>query len=422
MKHDDAKKLTEYAAIDAELCVVAKSIKILNTLAWPFDVQFEFLENWRKGNVKLPVVVPVRKDLTQTRAELERLKKKVHSNHPVALYLKATIQSYLDAAGLLESSGTKEMTRYSIKLYGRPGDTLSGSMLTNLDAANHFIGTADEFSRNFDKEAASPALTAEAVRAEIQGKVDGFFKNHKIDVIVDKTLASKATAGVNRIRLREGAAFSEMDVHQLWEHEALVHSLTAINGKQQPHLKSMGLGAPRTTATQEGLATFAELITGTIDIPRLKRIALRIIAVEMGLRGADFIQVFKFFLDSGQSEQESYNSSMRVFRGGTPAGGGIVFTKDTVYLQGLVQTHTFLRQAMAQSRLDYSEHLFTGRLTFDDVAMLEPFVQSGYIQSPLYLPPWLHNIQGLAAYLAFSLFVNRIPMEPVVSHPVISAS
>ena len=45
----------------------------------------------------------------------------------------------------------------------------------------------------------------------------------------------------------------------------------------------MSLGSPRTTKTQEGLATFAELITSSIDLARLRRIALRIPAVHMGL-------------------------------------------------------------------------------------------------------------------------------------------
>ena len=43
-----------------------------------------------------------------------------------------------------------------------------------------------------------------------------------------------------------------------------------------------GLGAPRTTRTQEGLATFAEIITGAIDISRLRRIALRVRDGEAG--------------------------------------------------------------------------------------------------------------------------------------------
>jgi hypothetical protein len=97
----------------------------------------------------------------------------------------------------------------------------------------------------------------------------------------------------------------------------------------------MGLASPRTTATQEGLATFAEQITGSIDIARMKRLSLRIEAVAMALGGADFIEVFRYFLAAGQTPEDCFASSQRVFRG-VPTAGGSAFTKDTVYLRGLV--------------------------------------------------------------------------------------
>src|SRR5207342_3864693 len=112
-----------------------------------------------------------------------------------------------------------------------------------------------------------------------------------------------------------GAAFSDYDRHQLLQHEAFVHSLTALNGREQPVLPSLALSSPRVTIAQEGLATFAEQITGSIDIGRMKRISLRIEAVAMALAGADFVQVFKYFLDAGQNEVESFSSTQRVFRG-----------------------------------------------------------------------------------------------------------
>lgn len=114
-------------------------------------------------------------------------------------------------------------------------------------------------------------------------------------------LAAKAAAGASRIRLRDATCFSENDVRQLLEHEAFVHSLTALNDRARPWLRSLALGAPRSTAAQERLATFAELVTGAIEIARLERIALRIIAIDMALSGDDFIEVFRWFVkESGQ--------------------------------------------------------------------------------------------------------------------------
>ncbi len=113
----------------------------------------------------------------------------------------------------------------------------------------------------------------------------------------------------------------------------------------------------------------AELITNAIDITRLRRVALRVIAVKQALDGADFIEIFKFFLESGQPEDESVRSAQRIFRGGD-VRGGIAFTKDAVYLQGLVEVHTFLRVAIRDNRPELIRNLFAGRLTMADALRL----------------------------------------------------
>jgi uncharacterized protein (TIGR02421 family) len=191
-----------------------------------------------------------------------------------------------------------------------------------------------------------------------------------------------------------------------------VHSLTALNGRAQPNLASLARTSPRVTATQEGLAVFAELMTGSIDITRLKRISLRILAIDMALNGADFVEVFRFFVGHGQSAADSFHSAQRVFRG-VPVGGGAAFTKDNVYLSGLLTVHTFFRWALKHRRLDLTRHLFAGKLALADVVSLEPAFASGFIAPPRYLPPWMQQAHGLAGKLAFSLFVNRIRMNRV---------
>jgi uncharacterized protein (TIGR02421 family) len=248
--------------------------------------------------------------------------------------------------------------------------------------------------------------------------MDRFFVHHKVRVEIDPNLIAKAAAGPTRIRLRSATAFSEYDRHQLLEHEAYVHSLTALNGREQPHLTSLGLNTPRITATQEGLATFAELITGTIDIGRMKRISLRIIAIDMALKGADFVDVFRFFLESGQTESDSFTSTMRVFRG-VPVTGGHAFTKDTVYLHGLLSVHTFFRWALKNQRLKLVRYLFAGKMALHDVLSLEPYFDSGWIAPPLYIPHWVARANGLAGMLAFSLFANRIRLDRVEAEDLV---
>jgi len=171
-------------------------------------------------------------------------------------------------------------------------------------------------------------------------------------------------------------------------------------------------------ATQEGLATFAELITGAIDLPRLKRLSLRIIAIDMALNGADFIEVFRYFLEQGQSEAESFSSAQRVFRG-CPTTGGAAFTKDAVYLHGMLSVHTFFRWALKHRRPRLTHLLFAGKMALHDVFTLEPLFEDGTIAEPLYLPPWAQRANGLAGFLAFSLFANQIRIDQVVAEDLV---
>jgi uncharacterized protein (TIGR02421 family) len=239
-------------------------------------------------------------------------------------------------------------------------------------------------------------------------------------VVLDPTLIAKAAAGATRIRLRAGAAFSDYDRHQLLQHEAFVHSLTALNGREQPLLPSLALSSPRTTATQEGLATFAEQITGSIDIERMKRVSLRIEAVALALDGADFVQVFDYFLAAGQDEVESFSSAQRVFRG-VPLTGGAAFTKDTVYLRGLIGVHTFFRWALKQRKLRLCRQLFAGKMTLADAVHFEPLFDAGVIAPPRWLPEWVSRANGLAGMLAFSLFANRIRLDALADGPPLLA-
>ncbi len=256
------------------------------------------------------------------------------------------------------------------------------------------------------------SISATALQLQLQSTLDDFFGKRMIDVVLDPDLIAKAAAGATRIRLRHGAAFSDYDRHQLVQHEALVHSLTALNGREQPHLQSMALSSPRTTATQEGLATFAEQITGAIDIERMKRISLRIEAVAMAMEGADFLEVFHYFRGNGQSDVDSFTSAQRVFRG-VPTTGGYAFTKDTVYLRGLISVHTFFRWALRHRKLLLCRRLFAGKMTLGDVQRLEPLFNSGVVVPPRWLPQWVVRANGLAGMLAFSLFANRIPLDAV---------
>jgi uncharacterized protein (TIGR02421 family) len=405
-------ELQHFAELDAELVAAVRDIKLLSVLSWPMSVQTQFVSDWQRRKIRLPEISYKRFDYSERRATLASIIERADSAHPVGNYIARTAQSWVFATLLLEHAGTAQMGEYSIQLFGKPGDTIAGSEVHNIDAARHFIVAAREIMHSSQLAEPDYCLSAETMREEIQNELDRFFTNHKIRVTVDEELVAKAAAGPTRIRLRARTSFTEYDRMQLLQHEAFVHSLTALNGREQPYLKSLGFNSPRITATQEGLAVFAELVTGSIDLGRMNRISQRIIGIDLALKGADFIDVFRFFLDEGQSESESFTSAMRVFRG-APLSGGSAFTKDTVYLHGLLSVHTFFRWVFKQNRLILTRHLFAGKMTLQDVLALEPFYESGFLTAPLYLPTWAQRSNALAGYLSFSLFANKIRLDQI---------
>ena len=407
-----APDIAHHAALDARLVAAVRGIRILETLSWPASAQETFLAAWKIGRIHLPTIEYPKNDFTAMRAELDAVRASADPDHPLGHYLIQTAESWRIATRLLDAAGSHNVTAYSTRLYGRPGNMLPGDGPTNLEAAQHFIALANDMDQELREMEPDAVMAAETVRDELQIDIDKLFTAHAVSVELDPALIAKAAASPSRIRIRTNTGFSEYDRHQLLVHEAFVHTLTGINGREQPLLKSMARSAPRTTATQEGLATFAELISGSMDIERMKRISLRIVAIDMAINGADFVQVFRFFLDAGQSPEDSFASTQRVFRG-APLGGGAAFTKDTVYLHGLLSVHTFFRWCLRHRKLAVARQLFAGKLALEDVFALQPMFDTGTIISPVYLPPWMQRANGLAGMLAFSLFANKIRLDHV---------
>ncbi len=404
--------IAHHAALDARMTRVAKPIRLLSQVSWPASVQQTFLAQVAGGNARLPSYHYPSHDYSDARRELAAIADRADPSHPLGIYLIESARSWMQAAELLEHLGTLRVTELSIELFGKPDHALPGGATTR-EAANHFIAIADELDRELLAPSEQVDISATALSLRLQAELDDFFDERVISVELDPDLIAKAAAGSHRIRLRTGAAFSDYDYQQLLQHEAFVHSLTALNGKRQTTLPSLALSSPRVTATQEGLAVFAEQISGSIDIERMKRVSLRIEAVAMALEGADFLQVFRYFVDAGQNDVESFTSAQRVFRG-VPVTGGAAFTKDTVYLRGLIGVHTFFRWALKHRNLRLSRLLFAGKMTLADVQRFEPLFDDGTLQEPRWLPDWVRRANGLAGSLAFSLFANRIRLEQIV--------
>jgi len=96
--------------------------------------------------------------------------------------------------------------------------------------------------------------------------------------------------------------------------------------------------------------------------------------------------------------------------------GGAPFTKDIVYLDGLIRVHNFLRIMVSQGRADLMDLLFVGKLDIEDIPVLSMFEKEGLIKKPEFLPPWMKDTRFLLTYLAYSSFLNSVKLTKIKEH------
>lgn len=393
------------------MTAASRGVRVLRTLRWPADVEHAFLQSAAGGNPCAPGVRIPPPDLSESRAALEAVRPALAGAHPALVFLRHTVDDSLAAADMLEGLGTARFRSLGLRLYGAPEDPVHPGAPTTLEAARHFLQATDRLQLRTPPATMDASVAADWLREQL-GRI---FPVDPPRVELDPDLASMASAGSRRIRLRADARFRGLQLRQLLEHEALVHTATRRSGKAQPVLSALGLSTPRTTATQEGLATLAELLSDTLDLSRLRRIALRVVAVQAGLDGADFVEMYRIFLDAGQDVEESFHSTRRILRGGDSVReGGVcvgLFPKDVVYVRGLLRVHGFLLAAARAGLSDAPRRLFCGRMTLADAVLLGPLFEDGTIRPPLVVPRWVEDADCLAAHLVFSGLLTRVSLD-----------
>lgn len=200
---------------------------------------------------------------------------------PVQAWLLRIADFIGTGADMLAAIGTKEFHRQSVKLYGSPQADLLNCDVRPLDLArmlDYVLGSFNNLEINLDK---TEVVTSAEDLAERMAKVLGrHFGDSAPKIEIVDHLPSNALAGARYIRLKRSAQFSDRDLAQLVQHEAFVHIATSLNGSAQSAFPILAAGHPGTTRTQEGLAVFAELISGAMDPSRLMRLADRVLAIQ----------------------------------------------------------------------------------------------------------------------------------------------
>lgn len=396
---DSAKKAAE--ALDS----AAGDLRVLSSLSWDGEMRNTFL---KRGTLPNPVYPPV--NTSEARQAIVHARQQIDGDHVVMQWLGRLCGTLETTADMLDARETPEFFTHSAALYGQPTDQMLDKTTRVLDLAKHMDATLDGI--DFDQlvvEGFEEQLDAESFAEALEGKLEHYFGDDAPDVLVADDVSSKAAASSKRIRVRSDAQFTDKDVDQLLHHEALVHSATGLNGRLQKNFPILKRGHPGTTEIQEGLAVFAEVITGNMDPRRFRRLSGRVLAIQMAIEGADFKEVFDFFVPRAANVEEAYENTRRVFRGGVISGGA-PFTKDQVYLNGLLRVHNFIRTAVKLRRSDLIRVLFVGKLDIEDIPALAQLASQDRIQPPKFMPPWASDLRFLVSYMAYSAFLNQVKM------------
>jgi uncharacterized protein (TIGR02421 family) len=398
---------------EASLAIVRaqKPIRLLKSLNWPDSVQEGF---FRSGARELPVHTypELSFDPHAKIREFRDIRDRLDGHDPLQRILMETCDSYITCVRMLQNLGTADFYTFSRQLYGGSNDLFLDGRTTNLELARYFDRVLVGFAGCDLGPQPRARYSAEQAAELLDRRMQRFFKTHQVKVQVSSNLTANAAAGASTIKIKRGKMFTRRTIDQLEHHEGYVHVGTTINGLRQRWLKFLGKGAPRTTKVQEGLAVFAEFLSQTMDFQRLRALTDRIIGIEMAEQGADFVDLYRYFLEKGHSPEQSFDNARRVTRGGLVTGYA-PFTKDICYLDGMIRVWNFIRVAIKQHRPELVRFLFVGKVSLDDVPVLVLKSQEGLVDAPHYVPPWLRDMQFLSASMSLSIFLNRLQFDVV---------
>ena len=167
-------------------------------------------------------------------------------------------------------------------------------------------------------------------------------------------------------------------VEALVQHEVGTHLVTYYNGRAQP-FRQLDLGLAGYDCLQEGLAVLSEFLVGGLSGPRLRLLAARVLAVGQLIEGATFVDTFRLLTGTCRfARRVAYTIAMRVYR-----GGGL--TKDTLYLEGLVEILDYLRRG------GEIEPLLVGKLAAEHIPIIRELRLRQVLCDPPLYPRYLDD-------------------------------
>ena len=189
------------ADINEKVVALIKGIHILPVISWPLSSEKEFLATWDQKNPKFPKIEYPKVSHKDRIDELQKILRSFTAEHPLEQFTQSTIESYITAARMIETVGTLDFQKYSIEIYGQPGDIITGSSLTHTVVAERILHISQTFTHSYIHEPELCEL-AQTVASFLQENVHQHFGNKGPVVELNNKISAKATAGARSVKIR----------------------------------------------------------------------------------------------------------------------------------------------------------------------------------------------------------------------------
>jgi uncharacterized protein (TIGR02421 family) len=418
---DQSTELEIIKTLSERIISAQRKIRILDSIQWDDSIREAFFQ--AKGQVmpqvdqayyqRRPLAFTPKDKIDELHGIMRDAQNLLGQYAPVTRLIKRQCEEYIRAVEMLDARGTPLFSQIATQLYGSTRDVFyaGGPQLSLMGSLLFEVLT--QLDAQLQTEADEKRYTPEQAQAILQERLSHYFTAHpgRVTVIVSDGMIADASAGADTIRLSQHALFSDRDLKYLEVHEGWVHVGTTLNGSMQPYCSFLSKGSPSSSVLQEGLAVITEVVTFSSYPGRMLKLTNRVIALDKISQGANFLDIYAYFQSCGLTEMDSYNHTVRLFRGSTPTGGA--FTRDLSYAKGFVLIYNFIRFAISQHRVDVVPLLFTGKLVLDDLPLLCQLRDSNILTPPEYLPAPFKDLAALSAWMSLSLYLNKFDLTEI---------
>lgn len=383
--------------LSTQLKDIAKDLSFLGHPRYPlkelyllFPQHKEFIDNLED------VSVPFSVNVSEKRKAMDTFLKNLQiADVPYQLKKIFTqrVQDYQTLLFMMENFGKPEFYDHCKKLYGT-----SHQLIQN----NSFLYFLEEIPKYCVADKNETKLKGEEALEYLRSKLVETFDAKDFEVKPSSSLLSDSSAGRRTLKLNPHKAHSIGALDIFLVHEGWVHLGTSLNGAYQEDNLWLSTWAPRTTFLQEGLAIITELITGCMTLERWNKVVLRHLAVSMAERGSSITDVYSYLRHHGLEDLDAFKLALRIFRG-VPFEGGMAFTKELLYLHGMVELlyhlHFFKTdlKSLWVGKISFEEHI----MLLDHWTFMDPQIK--YFPKSLEHPVVQERLQKLKE-LSFSLF------------------